>query len=187
VRKTSVPKMPKQFQYFGTKKKSQLTEPEQRTITDLKVRFSFWHSKQLDLLTFSINLLFTISVATAGFVIANQQTLLFKDKLICGEYSLTKTSLLVLTLSATVGISGLITRLNDFRLTKDIVAIRRRIFELENDIRYFDDKSSTMPAEELKLSDLISLTRCLGRLTWILFYIQVFLFILTVWIISLSV
>jgi hypothetical protein len=179
--------MAKQFQYFGTKKKSQLTEFEQRTITDLKGRFSFWHNKQLDLLTFSINLLFTISVATAGFVIANQQTLLFKDKLVCGEYLLPKTSLLVLTLSATVGILVLITRLNDFRLTKDIVAVRRRLFVLENDIRYWDDKSSTMSSEELKLSDLISLTRCLGRLTWVLFYIQVFLFLLTVWIITLFV
>ena len=172
--------------YFGTKKKKELNEFEKNSINGYKSRFAFWHSKQIDALTFSINLLFTVSVAVSGFLIANQDKELFKDKLLC-DYSLTRTSLFILTVSASIGILGLIARLNDLRLTKEKIKIRRRIFELENDIRYEDHEPSDKEFQKSKRDNLVWWTTFLGKTTLILFYFQLGLFILTLWTIVLNV
>lgn len=172
--------------YFGTKKKKELDEFEKNSIKGYKSRFAFWHSKQIDALTFSINLLFTVSVAVSGFLIANQDKELFQDKLLC-DYSLTRTSLFILTLSASIGILGLIARLNDLRLTKDKIRIRQRIFELENDIKYEDYEPSDKEFQKSKRDNLIWWTTFLGKITWILFYLQLGLFLLSLWTIVLHV
>jgi len=104
--------------YFGGKKKADLDVFELSSIKDYKDRFSKWHIKQIDLLTFCVNLLFTLSIAVSGFIISNQNSAIFKNNVKCGQLSLTKTILFMLTLSASIGILGLIARLNDFRLTK---------------------------------------------------------------------
>lgn len=172
--------------YFGTKKKSDLSEFEKESLKGYKTRFSSWHIKQIDSLTFSINLLFTVSVAVSGFLIANQEEGILKDKLLC-DYSLIRTSLLILTLSASIGILGLIARLNDLRLTKDKIRIRQRIFELEHDIKYEAYEPSDIEFQKSKRDSLIWLTTFLGKATWILFYIQLGLFLLTLWTIVLNV
>lgn len=115
--------------YFGTKKKSELSEFEKSSMDGYKRRFSLWHNKQIDALTFSINLLFTVSVAVSGFIIANQDEGIFLDKVLCNQFSLTRTVLFFLTLSATSGILGLLARLNDLRLTKNKVRTKQRIFQ----------------------------------------------------------
>ena len=115
--------------YYGTKKKIDLTAFEKSSIDDYKDRFARWHTKQIDLLTFCINLNFTISIAISGFIISNQDKPIFKDQLIL-EYSLIKTTLCLLAITSTIGILSLIARLNDFRLTKNTIKFRRRIFEL---------------------------------------------------------
>lgn len=173
--------------YFGTKKKKDLSEFENDSLKNYKSRFSSWHLKQIDALTFSINLLFTISIAVSGFLIANQDKGLFNNKLICVNYSLIRTALFILTLSASIGIIGLITRLNDLRLTKDKIRVRQRIFELENDIKYEDYQPSDIVSLKTKRDNLISWTTRLGQATWVLFYIQLGLFILTLWTIVLNV
>jgi hypothetical protein len=173
--------MVKSRKYFGTKKKSDLSEIEKEAIKDHKRRFSFWHSKQIDSLTFSINLLFTIAIALGGFIISNQEQELFKDKLFCGSYSLTRTTLFVLAISASIGVMALIARLNDLRLTKNKIRVRQRIFELENDIKYEDYVASDSQTQKLKRDRLVWWTTFLGKTTWLLFYIQVFLIIFTIW------
>lgn len=173
--------------YFGTKKKKELSEFEKESLKIYKSRFSLWHLKQIDALTFSINLLFTISIAVSGFLIANQDKGLFNDKLICANYSLIRTALFILTLSASIGVLGLITRLNDLRLTKDKIRVRQRIFELENDIKYEDYQPSDIEFQKTIRDNLIWWTTQLGRTTWILFYIQLGLFILTLWFIVVNV
>lgn len=173
--------MVKRRKYFGTKKKSDLNEFEKEAIKDYKRRFSFWHGKQIDSLTFSINLLFTIAIALGGFIISNQETQLFKEKSFCGNYSLARTALVVLATSASMGILSLIARLNDLRLTKDKIRVRQRIFELNNDIKYEDFVASDSEIEKLKRDNLLWWTTFLGRTTWFLFYIQVSLIIVTIW------
>ena len=56
---------------FGEKKRIELTDFESTSINDFKDRFSKWRNKAIDLLTFSINLLFTISIALSGLIISN--------------------------------------------------------------------------------------------------------------------
>jgi hypothetical protein len=173
--------------YFGTKKKSDLSEFEKNSLSDYKGRFKFWHNRQIDLLTFSINLLFTLSIAVGGFIISNYDKALFVDKHFCGQYSLSRTTLLILTLSATIGVLGLIARVNDFRFTKDTIKTRRRIFELENDIRYEDYEPSDADYQKDKRDNLIWWTRLLGRTTWICFHIQLALFMTAIWTLAISI
>lgn len=173
--------------YFGTKTRANLSPEEKARIKDYKERFSKWQTKQIDLLTFCINLMFTISIAVSGFIISNQDKNLFKDKLIWGNCSLTKTSLCLLILSATLGILAVISRLNDFRLTKNTIKARRRIYELGNDIKYEATKQSDVKTENLNIDSAIRWSSFFGCATWTLFYLQVGLLILTVWTIVLSV
>jgi len=103
--------MAKKIEYFGKRKSSELKASETEKIDRYKERFNKWHAKQIDLLTFSINLVFTISIAFMGFIIN-----MLSDK--C--FSMKRAILLVMGIAVTLGILALITRLNDFRVTKNI-------------------------------------------------------------------
>jgi len=173
--------------YFGTKSRADLSDNEKIALKQYKERFSKWHNKQIDFLTFSINLIFTISIAVSGFIISNSERNIFKGKSLCETFSLTRTSLCLLAFSTTLGIIAIITRLNDFRLTKNTIMARRRIYELKNDIKYEDTNSSDLEKLKAKKNSLICCTKFLGTLTWILFYFQIGLLILTIWIIVLNV
>ena len=61
--------MAKKIHYFGKRNSSELKSSEIEKIDRYKERFNKWHTKQIDLLTFSINLIFTISIALLGFII----------------------------------------------------------------------------------------------------------------------
>lgn len=167
--------------YYGTKKKKGLTEFEKSSIDDYKDRFARWHTKQIDLLTFCINLNFTISIAISGFIISNQDKPIFKDQLICDKYSLIKTTLCLLAMTATIGVLALISRLNDFRLTKNTIKSRRRIFEIENDIRYEDFKQSNVESKKTEKDNLKYWATFLGKITWFFFYLQVLFLLITIW------
>jgi len=171
---------------LGAKKKADLDVFELSSIKDYKDRFSKWHIKQIDLLTFCVNLLFTLSIAVSGFIISNQNSAIFKNNVKCGQLSLTKTILFMLTLSASIGILGLIARLNDFRLTKNIIKTRRRIFELDHDIKYEDYEPSDKEVKKSQRDNLICWAKFLGRITWAFFYLQLFLFIISIWLFVLN-
>lgn len=170
---------------FGTKKRIDLTDFEKKSIYNYKDRFAGWHTKQIDLLTFCINLNFTISIAISGFIISNEEKPIFKDQLIL-EYSLIKTTLCLLAITATIGILSLIARLNDFRLTKNTIKFRRRIFELDNNIKYEDSEESNLKNIENKKDCSKYLAKILGKITWIGFYLQVIFLLATIWAIVLK-
>ncbi len=172
--------------YFGAKKREELNDFEKSSIKDFKNRFSRWHNKQIDLLTFCINLNFTISVAIAGFIISNQDKPIFKDQYICTKYSLVRTSLFLLASAATIGIIALISRLHDFRLTKNIIIARRRIFELNNNIRYESTKQSEKEKLNSTINTYIFRTKFLGNATWILLYLQISILLITIWTIVIN-
>lgn len=166
--------------------KSELSDEEKARIRDYKERFNRWHGRQIDLLTFLINLLFTITIAISGFIIANQDKDFFKDKTLwC--YSLSRTVLFLLAISTTIGILALISRLFDFRVTKDTVKTRRRIYELNKKIKYEDKKSSKLDDLKNKGWRLKWWTNFLGTLTWILFSLQLLFFIVTLWTLIINV
>lgn len=171
--------------YFGSRKRKELSKFEIKSIEGYKKRFAFWQSKQLDALTFSINLIFTISIAVSGFLIANKDREFSNNMLLC-DYSIVRTALFLLTLSTSIGIVGLIFRLNDLRLTKNIIRTRQRIFELENNIKYEAYRSSDRESQKLKRDSLIFWSNFFGNLTWAMFYFQVGLFLLTIWLLVLN-
>ena len=170
----------------GTKMKKDLTDFEKTTIIEYKNRFTKWQDKQINLLNICINLNFTIVIAISGFIISNYDKALFKNHLILGNISLTKSSLFLLATSATIGVFALISRLNDFRITKDIIKLRRRKFEIENDIKHETSEIMSIDAIKNKIDNAVLWTSLLGNLTWLLFYLQIILLMTTIWIIIIS-
>jgi hypothetical protein len=156
--------------YFGNKSKEQLTTFEIVRLSNYKSRFNRWHDKQIDLLTFSINLVFTITIAIYGFIF-NHNDHCFFIKLVCG-FSMFKISIVFLTLSLVFGFIALIARLNDFRLTKNTIKYRRRIFELDNNIKFLSCKKNKIDEIKTNLKCSSSLSKVFGYITWISFYLQ---------------
>lgn len=177
--------MTPKYQRYGKKKRADYSDSEKTVVKDFKDRFSKWHTKQIDTLTFLINLLFTLSVAIAGFIIANQDKEFFKDKTVFNGYSMTRTCLVVLITSSTLGIVSLLSRYFDFSLTKDIIKVRRRIYELDNDIRYEDKAQSNKEKLIERKESQICWSTFLGRLTKVLFFIQLALFLFALWTLAL--
>ena len=131
--------------------------------------FSKWQFKQIDYLTFNINLILTISLAIVGFIISNLNIVDFK-KIVFYENSLRKVSLTLLLIIITIGIVLNYIRYLDFKYTKDIVKLKKKgIFESP------------------KIIHLRCLTNCLGNCTKILFTILIFLFLFTIWYIIMKI
>lgn len=131
--------------------------------------FSKWQFKQIDYLTFNINLILTISLAIVGFIISNSKIGDFK-KIVFYENSLRKVSLTLLLTIITTGIVLNYIRYLDFKYTKDIVKLKKKgIFESP------------------KIILLRYITNCLGNCTKILFTILIFLFLFTIWYIIMKI
>ena len=161
---------------FGEKSGYSLQENEANHLKSLNDRFVRWQEKQIALLTFSINLLFTISVAAIGLIINNFDKPLFKDKLAWG-YSLPQTVAFIITVSAILGIVALFCRLFDFRLTKTIVRKRTLLFKVKNKIKYEHSKALTEKEIEDKIKNLNCWTNFLGGATWVFFIFQTVFFL----------
>lgn len=176
--------MKKKLSSYGTKKLKDMSELEIMKINEFKNRFSRWHDKQINLLTFCINLVFTISIAISGFVISSNE--LFKGKMIFCNYPFVKTILIILGISITLGVAALFVRLCDFRLTRNLIKTRRRIYEISNDIKY-EDYVLSKESEENKIKERLKCkTKNLGNITWGLFYLQAITLIISFWIIILN-
>ena len=116
-------------------------------------RFIRWQKIAIDQLSYALNLVFTLTIATLGYWFA-----LLKDKDFtpgCSARCAMLLSFLTLALSAICGLACVLTRLRDFRGT----AKRAR-------------SAPDAPAQDE--------LRGLGTITWGLFYIQVFSFALGV-------
>jgi uncharacterized membrane protein len=170
--------------WFGNIKLEEQSEFQKDHLSNLTVRFNRWHDKQINLLTFLINLFFTLSIATLGFVIKNFKNAPF-DKIICECYSLGKTISLILIFSIIAGTLALFMRVYDFRRTKDKINFQKLKYKVKEDLKYQSEKQWAEKECQDKIDKLDTTTECLGKLTWFLFYSQVTLFlislILTVW------
>lgn len=161
---------------FGEKSVYNLEDEEANHLKSLNERFARWQEKQIALLTFSINLLFTISVAAIGLIINNFDNPLFKDKLVC-NYSLPQTVAFLITISAILGILALFCRLFDFRLTKTTVRKRTFLFKVKNNIKYDHCKELTQKELKIKIKNLTCWTKFLGGATWCFFILQAVIFV----------
>ena len=119
---------------------------------DPKGSFVRWQSITIDQLTYAVNLVLALSVATLGF----QITLLLNDKFIpeAWQKCAFALSLLLLAVSVIAGIFVVVNRLRDFRATKDAARLR-------------EEKASEAIIEPYRV-----LYRKLGGRTWILFWWQ---------------
>ena len=164
--------MAKKLQYFGNRKSSELKASETEKIDRYKERFNKWHAKQIDLLTFSINLVFTISIAFLGFIIT-----ILSDQ--C--FSMKRVILIIMGIAITLGILALMTRLKDLKITKNIIRSRWRIYELDNDIQYEDTKASDKDTLKRRLNTQKCWTSILGNATWKLFLLQIISLLVAFW------
>ena len=164
---------------FGEKSVYKLDSDEANHLKSLDDRFIRWQEKQIALLTFSINLLFTISVAAVGLIINNFDKPLFENKLVCG-YSLPQTTAFIITVSSILGILALFCRLFDFRYTTKTVRKRTLLFKVKNKIKYENCKEITQKELEDKIKDLTCWTRFLGNATWCFFILQTVTFLIAI-------
>jgi hypothetical protein len=162
---------------FGEKSMYSLEGEEANHLKSLNERFIRWQEKQIALLTFSINLLFTISIASVGLIINNFDKPLFKEKYAWG-YSLPLTVAFIITISSIFGIVALFCRLIDFRLTKTTVRKRIFLFKVENKIKYENCKELTQKELNGKIKNLNCWTKYLGKATWRFFILQALTFML---------
>ena len=161
---------------YGEKSVYKLEGEEANHLKSLDERFARWQEKQITVLTFSINLLFTLSVAAVGLIISNSDKPVFKDKFING-YSLTQTATFIISLSAIFGVVALFSRLFDFRLTKNTIRARTFLFKVKNKIKYENYKELTESGLKSKITRLTCWTNFLGGATWFFFILQTILFL----------
>ena len=93
---------------------------------------------------------------------------------------------MVLGITITLGLLALIARLNDFRVTKNTIKNRRRIYELRNEIKYEDTEASDINQLKTLLSNQKCWSTILGNSTWILFYLQIASLLLAIWLLILQ-
>ena len=172
------------MKYFGKIKLEDQNDFQKKHINDLNDRFNRWHDKQINLLTFLINLFFTLSIATIGFIIKNFKDELF-NKVIYESYSLGKSVSIILIISIIIGALTLFFRLKDFKYTKNKIKFRKRKFQVKEDLKYEADKEWTKDLCQQQIDKNGLRSKCMGKFTWFFFYIQVSLFlfglILMVW------
>lgn len=171
---------------FGEKSAYSLEGEEANHLKSLNERFANWQEKQTALLTFSINLLFTISVSAIVLIINNFDKPFFKDKSIC-SYSLSQTVIILITISAIFGIIALFCRLFDFRFTKTTVRKRTLLFKVKNKIKYENCKELTQDKLQNNITKLTCWTRFLGRATWCFFVLQAVVFITTLILLTFNI
>lgn len=161
---------------FRGKSVYKLDDEGTKHFNGLNERFTRWHDKQMSLMTFCINLLFTLSLATLGFIINNSNNVVFIGKFICG-CSLPKVASLIVVLSSVFGILALGCRLLDFRCTKNIIRTRIFFFKVKNKIEYECAEELTLTKLKTKIEQLKPCAKKLGGATWLFFVLQSLIFL----------
>jgi len=170
---------------FGNIKLENQNEFQKTKTFDLTKRFNRWHDKQHSLLTFLINLFFTISIATVGFVVNNLNKKLFDDEIL-NSYCLGKLAALILIISIISGVTAMFCRLYDFKYTKAIIKYRKRKFRVQQNLKYEAKKEWTEKFCLTKINKYQKQAKCLGKLTWIFFYGQVISYLIALILIVLN-
>lgn len=147
-------------------------------LKNLNERFSKWQMKQIDYLTFNINLILTLSLAILVYLLNSRNTANLKTEITIST-SYFKVFTILLASIVTIGVIINFLRYFDFKYTKDTIKVRKRLL------------SEKSQSEIQKLNTSLNSNKCrtkiLGFLTKSLFLIMVILFLVTVWTIILSI
>jgi hypothetical protein len=114
--------------------------------------FLRWQTISINQLGFTSNLIFTVNLAILGFLVSNTMDINFILK--CEGKAFFTFGLIILILSFLTGIIINLTRISDFRLTARAARLREK------------DESDS------RLEKLRQTTKFLGKLTWIIFIVQ---------------
>jgi len=151
-------------------------------INELSERFNRWHDKQLNLITFLINLFFTLSIVIIGFVLNDLSNNLF-TKLVFDKFTVGKVAIIIFSISVLFGVLALFMRLYDFRGTKNKVKYKKLMFRVKHKLRYESQYEYSQQTIQCKIENVDKTIYYLGRLTMWFFYVQVSLFMLGLFII----
>jgi hypothetical protein len=163
-------------EHFGKIKLENQNDFQKERTTELSIRFNRWHDKQLYLSTFLINLFFTLSIVTLGFVVNNFKNGIFDEK-IYKSYSLGKVVSIILLISIIIGTLTIFFRLYDFRYTKTKVKFRKRKFQIKENLKYTATKKWSENLCQIEIDKYDYRIKRLGKLTWSTFYFQVVLYL----------
>jgi hypothetical protein len=140
-------------------------------VDNINSRFSKWQMKQIDYLTFNINLILTISLAIIGFIYTSMDE---KNVLehSCNRNSCPNTSIVLFLVIITIGVILNYIRFYAIKFTKDIVKFRKEKLNSKNSDKEKLDK---------KIDKLISTTKILGNISLIIFSIMTLIFLVSIW------
>lgn len=140
-------------------------------VNNINSRFSKWQMKQIDYLTFNINLILTISLAIVGFIYTSlDQKNVFQYS--CNQNSCPKTSIVLFLVIITIGVMLNYIRFYNIKFTKDIVKFRKE---------KLDSKKSDKKKLDTKINKLICTTKILGTISLIMFSIMTLIFLVSIW------
>jgi hypothetical protein len=140
-------------------------------LENVRTRFSKWQMKQIDYLTFNINLILTISLAIIGFIITSEYNNDIYDfcQSKCPKSLVTIILFLVII---TIGAVLNYIRFYDIKFTKDIVKFRKE---------KLNSSEQSKTSIEKKIKKLQSVTNVLGKISLVMFSIMTILFIISIW------
>lgn len=142
-------------------------------LKNLNERFSKWQMKQIDYLTFNINLILTLSLGILVYLLNAKNAAKSETQTIADSPYFKIYTILLVTI-VTIGVIINVIRYFDFKYTKDVIKIRKQIL---------NEKSDTL---NKSLSCLKCTTGILGCLSKWLFVIMSLLFLITIWTIILN-
>ena len=146
------------------------------SLKNLNERYSKWQMKQIDYLTFNINLILTLSLGILIFILNSISTTNSKTTLKTPYF---KTFVVVLVLIVSIGVIINILRYLDFKYTKDQIKIRKQILK--------ETSGNEIQKMNTDLNCLKCKTKVLGSLTKCLFFTMALLFLITIWTIVLNI
>ncbi len=148
------------------------------SLKNLNERYSKWQMKQIDYLTFNINLILTLSLGILVYLLNSKNADKLETRTIADSPNF-KVYTILLVIIITIGVVINIVRYFDFKYTKDVIKTRKKLVteKVENEIEKLNKK----------LSCLKCTTAILGGFSKCLFIGMSILFLFTVWKIVLDI
>lgn len=165
---------------------SKLDTADLQKIKEYKNRFRVWQGRQIDLLNWSINILFTINVAIIGYWCNLYVTNKFSDSSLY-SFKYYNIAIILLIASLFFGVFSLWNRLDDFRNTLIILEKRRLKLQVEKGLTYYSDKLENTEDIENEILRIRNENTEKGLMTHCFFKIQLVLFAMGLILLTISI
>lgn len=130
-------------------------------------RFIRWQDKSITLLTFSINLIFTISLTLLAIIIGKNETNLEENISPFGSCQLSTILICLIGISSLFGLLALYCRLYNSKFTAKLVRKRQFLFMKRIQVKELASISESQLKKDI--DSLKCCTKHLGDVTWIFF------------------